>query len=105
MTAHKFHFQEINLIIYFPAKGNENREYPRYGVRYLNRTTRVSQTGKATSLEEALNKPEIRENYPHTVRYYLDSSGRGQTFAPEYLETRTIIGVKEFFRFLRDLEI
>jgi len=44
-------------------------------------------------------------NYPHTVKYYRDSSGKGQNFAPRYLEERTIRNEEEFFCFLEDLNL
>jgi hypothetical protein len=56
-------------------------------------------------LEDVLRKPEIQENYSHTVGYFLRSSGRGNKWTPEYLETRRITGSTEFFNFLKDLDI
>jgi len=105
MKSSKFHFREINLVIYFPSSGNQGRPYENYGVKYLDRMKRITQTGKAITLEEVLSKSEIRENYPHTVGYYLDATGKGQNFTPRYLKERAIRNEEEFFSFLKDLGI
>jgi len=105
MTSSKFHFKEIDWIIYFPSSGNEQRSYENYGVKYLDRTKKNKLLQKAISLGEVLSKPEISENYPHTVAYYLDSTGKGKNFTPKYLEERTIRSKEFFFRFLKDLGI
>ena len=105
MPSAKFHFKEINWIIYFPSTGNEGRRYQKYGVAYRDRVRGVTQSGVRINLEEVVSMPKIRENYPHTVGYYLDSSGKGQNWVPEYLEIRTIVNLEEFFSFLRDLKV
>lgn len=105
MKSSKFHFQEIDWVIYFPSIGNEGRDYMKYGVAYRDRKRGVSQPGVRINLEEVMRQREIQENFPHTIRYYLDSSGKGQSWAPKYLETRTIANLEEFFRFLDDLRI
>jgi hypothetical protein len=96
---------EINMIIYFSSTGNQGKRYENYGVRYLDRSKRNTQPGRAIRLGEVLGKTEISENYPHTVKYYLDSTGIGKNFAPVYLEERIIRNEEEFFRFLKDLGI
>ena len=105
MTSAKFHFKEIDWVIYFPSTGNERRRYQKYGVAYRDRVRGAAQLGVRINLEEVVSAPEIRENYPHTVGYYLDASGKGQDWTPEYLETRIIATLEEFFRFLRDLKV
>ena len=105
MTSAKFHFKEINWVIYFPSTGNEGRRYQKYGVAYRDRVRGVTQSGVRINLEEVVSMPEIRENYPHTVGYYLDSSGKGQNWVPEYLGTKIIANLEEFFSFLRDLKV
>jgi len=105
MKSTKFHFQEIDWVIYFPSTGNEGRAYPKYGVAYRDRTGGITQPGVRINLEDVVNRREIQENYPHTVGYYLYSSGKGQNWTPRYLETRTIANLKEFFGFLCNLEI
>jgi len=105
MVSAKFHFQEINWVIYFPSFGNEGRDYSRYGVAYRDRRRGVSQPGVRINLEDVIRKREIQENYPHTVGYYLNSSGRETNWTPQYLETRTVANLEEFFGFLRDLRI
>ena len=79
--------------------------YQKYGVTYRDRKRGVTQPGVRINLEDVFNRREIQENYPHTVGYYLNSSGKGQSWTPKYLETRTIANLEEFFRFLRDSNI
>ena len=105
MKSSKFHFQEIDWVIYFPSIGNEGRPYLKYGVAYRDRVRRVTQPGVRINLEDVVSRREIKENFPHTVGRYLDSSGKGQNWTPEYLETRTVANLEEFFAFLRDLNI
>ena len=99
----RFHFIEIDWLLYFPINGNEGRKYPMYGVAYRDRKKGVSQKGPRIYLEEVLNETEIREKYPHTVGYYVDSSGKGPTFKPKYEEKRIVKNVEEFYTFLSDL--
>lgn len=105
MTSARFHFKEIDWVIYFPNTGNEGRPFKKYGVAYRNRIRGVTQPGVRVNLEDVVGKREFQENYPHTVAYYLDSSGKGQNWTPQYLETRSIANLEEFFSFLRDLNI
>ena len=37
MPSFKFHFKEIDWVIYLPSHGNEKRPYANYGVAYLDR--------------------------------------------------------------------
>jgi len=94
----KFYFQEINTIICFPDHGNRGK-YCNYQVCLKSRET-VSQAGKPAILGEFLDSPQVDNNYPHTVGYYKESTGEGETFQPEYLELRKIGTVEEFWLFL-----
>lgn len=105
MVSSKFHFKDIDWVIYFPSTGNEGRPHRKYGVAYRGRRKGVSQPGVRINLEDVIRKHEIQENYPHTVGYYLDSSGKGQNWTPQYLETRTVASLEQFLQFLRDLKI
>ena len=105
MTSAKFHLREIDWVIYFPGTGNEGRQYEKYGVAYRDRRRKETQPGERINLEDVIGKREIQESYPHTVGYYFDSFGKGQNWTPQYLETRTIANLEEFFTFLRDLRI
>src|SRR5208337_4085205 len=42
-SSKKFHFMEINWIVYFPSVGNEGRRIQKYGVAFLNRKTGETQ--------------------------------------------------------------
>lgn len=101
----KFHFKEIDLVIYFPSTGNEGRIYSKYGVAYRDRRRGETQPGVRINLEDVLNKPVIKNNYPHTVGYYLHSTGKGRNWTPIYIETRKIYNINDFFNFLKDLNI
>jgi len=105
MPSFKFHFKEIDWVIYFPTIGNEGRPYQKYGVAYRDRRRGITQPGVRINMEDVMEKPEIQENYPHTVGYFLHSSGKGKGWAPEYLETRKVANLNEFFDFLRDFHI
>lgn len=105
MVSSKFHFVEIDWVIYFPSSGNEGRDYPRYGVAYRDRRRGVSQPGPRLYLEDVMDMREIQSNYPHTVGYFLYSTGRGEGYVPAYLETREVASLADFYRFARDLDI
>jgi hypothetical protein len=100
----KFHFQEIDWIVYFPRHENEGK-YRNYNVMFRDRKKGITQPGKRIKLGEVLDKPEIEGNYPHTVGFYKASSGKGVKFKPEYLELRKIGTVEEFWMFLNALDI
>lgn len=105
MVSFKFHFQEIDWVIYFPSVGNEGRAYPKYGVAYRDRKSGLTQPGTRINLEDVVKKPEIQENFPHTVGYFLHSYGKGKNWRPNYLEVRKIANLDEFYKFLQDLRI
>jgi len=100
----KFHFQEIDWVIYFPRRGNK-REYRNYNVTFRDRKRGIPQPGKRIKLGEVLDKPEIDRCYPHTVGFYKVSSGKGAKFKPQYLELRKIQAVEELWFFLNALDI
>ena len=99
----KFHFQEIDKIIYFPLQGNQGK-YRTYYVR-LKTTKEINQKGAPALLGEFLDTHEIDNNYPHTVGYFKESNGEGECFKPEYLELRKICTVEEFWLFLNACNI
>lgn len=105
MPSFKFHFLEIDLIIYLPSHGNEGRSYSKYGVTYLDRKRGRSQSGRIVVLKEALSRPEIKKGYPHTVGFYLSSKGRGQSWKPDYLRKKKVSGPRSFYNFLKTLSL
>ena len=105
MPTAKLQFKEIDLVIYFPTSGNEGRNYLKYGVAFRDRRSGESQPGIRINLEDVLSKPEIKEHYPHTVGYFVNASGRGINYEPEYVETRIIENLQELLRFLGDRRI
>jgi hypothetical protein len=104
-TSDKFHFREIDWVLYFSSTGNKTRKYPKYGVSYLNRKKGYTQPGFRIDLINVLNESSIKDNYPHTVSYYRESEGKGADFKPSYIETRTVRNKEDFFKFLSALEI
>jgi len=51
-----------------------------------------------------MNKPEINKTYPHSIGVYLDSSGRGKKWIPEYLLTKKISNNQAFKKLLNSLK-
>jgi hypothetical protein len=100
----KFHFMEVDLIVYFPKHGNKGK-YISYTVMFIDRKKGTPQPGKHVTLEEILENPEFEKGYPHTVGYYKESSGEGAEFKPDYLEIRRISTVEDFWLFLNALDI
>ena len=100
----KFHFQEIDWVLYFPRRGNAGK-YRNYNVTFRDRKRREPDSRKRIKLGEVLDKPEIDRNYPHTVGFYRVSSGKGDGFKPAYLELRKIETVEDFWLFLNALDI
>ena len=105
MASSKFHFKEIDWIIYFPSSGNEGRSYLKYGVAYRDRARGISQPGVRINLEDVMMISEIQNNYPHKVGYFFNSTGRGENYTPQYLETRSVTCLEDFLQFLKDLNI
>jgi hypothetical protein len=104
-SSSKFHLQEIDWVIYFPSRGNEGRPYPRYGVAYRDRKRGLGQRGVRVNLGEILSKSEVQAKYPHTVGYFLESSGRGTNWVPQYLVIRKVHNPNEFFLLLGELSL
>lgn len=100
----KFHFQEIDCLIYFPANCNSGK-YCNYNVVFVERKKGVAQPEKMVKLGDVLDSPELDQKYPHTVGYFKFSSGSGENFKPEYLELRIIRTVEDFWLFLNSLDI
>jgi hypothetical protein len=99
----KFHFQEINVILCFPTQGNQGK-YRTYCVQ-LKKPETAKQNGVQTMLGEFLDKQEVENGYPHTVGYFKESTGEGDSFEPEYLELRKIYTVEDFWLFLNACNI
>jgi hypothetical protein len=102
--AKKFHFMEIDLIVYFPKCGNKGK-YLGYDVIVVDRKKGAMQSGKQVKLKEVLEDREFESLYPHTVGFYKESLEEGAEFKPEYLEIRKINDVEEFWLFLNSLDI
>jgi hypothetical protein len=100
----KFHFMEIDWIVYFPRGGNKGK-YLGYSVILVDRKKGTNQPRKLVKVEEIVENPEFEKNYPHTVGFYKESSGEGAEFKPEYLEIRRINTVEEFWLFLNAVDI
>jgi hypothetical protein len=100
----KFHFQELDWLVYFPSQGNKGK-YCTYTVTLRERKKGTSPGETQTSLGELLEKKEFDQNYPHTVGFYKDFSGEGADFKPQYLEIRIIRTAEEFWLFLNSLDI
>ena len=103
MPSFKFHFKEIDWIIYLPSHGNEGRAPKKYGVTFLDRKKQKSQTGRMIELEDTLSRAAIAKKYPHSVGFYLASKGRRETWAPDYLRTKKIKSKRGFYAFLKEL--
>jgi hypothetical protein len=104
LETKKFHFQEIDWVVYFPRYGNKGK-YCNYSVTFRSRKKGTTHPRKRIKLGEVLDKPEIERNFPHTVGFYKVSSGKKASFKPEYLELRKIQTVEEFWMFLNALDI
>jgi hypothetical protein len=100
----KFHFMEMDWLVYFPKCGNKGK-YLSYCVILVDRKKGASQPEKTVTLNEILGHPEFEKCYPHTVGYYKEASGEGAESKPEYLEIRRISTVEEFWLFLNALDI
>jgi len=101
----KFHFVEMDWIVYFPRCGNKGK-YLNYIVMLVDRKKEFNYSRKLLKLEEVLENPEFEKHYPHTVGYYKESPIKEDPkFKPEYLEIRRINTIEEFWRFLNALDI
>lgn len=102
--VNKFHFKEIDWIIYFPSRGNEGRQLVNYGVAYRDRINRKTQPGPKINLGNVFGEPLIQNGYPHSIGLFLDSSGKGPNWTPVYVETREINNKDEFLDWIREIE-
>jgi len=100
----KFHFMEIDWLVYFPRCGNKGK-YLNYSVTLIERKKGATQPRQLVKVEEIVENPEFEKQYPHTVGFYKECSGEGEEFKPEYLEIRRISTVEEFWLFLNALDI
>ena len=100
----KFHFMEIDWLVYFPKCGNKGK-YRDYSVMFIDKRKGMSQSEKLVRLEDVMENREFEKLYPHTVGFYKKSSERGAEFKPEYLEIRRINNIEEFWLFLNALDI
>lgn len=100
----KFHFQEIDCLLYFPVQGNSGK-YLGYNVLFSDRKNMEKNSEELVKLGDVFERPEVDQKFPHTVGYFKVSCGSGETFKPEYLELRLIRSVEEFWLFLNSLDI
>jgi hypothetical protein len=103
MVSIKFHFREIDWVIYLPIVENKGKNHTDYLVTYRNRKSGQTQNKRRIKLHEVIDKPEICNSYPHSIGVYLDSSGRGKTWLPEYLLTKKLSNNQEFITLLNSL--
>ena len=104
MVSIKFHFIKIDLVIYFPIVENKGKKQEDYLVTYRYRKSGQTQDKWRIKLQQVINHPKIFNNYPHSIGVYLDSSGRGTNWMPEYLLTKKISNNQEFLIFLNSLK-
>jgi hypothetical protein len=102
--VNKLHFKEIDWIIYFPSKGNEGRPLKNYGVAYRDRINKKTQLGYRINLGDVLVGPLIKNIYPYTIGLFQDSSGRGPSWTPAYIETQVIRSKEELLDWIRQIE-
>ena len=100
----KFHFMEMDLLVFFPKCGNKGK-YLGYTVMLVDRKKDASQPETNVTLKEILENPEFEKCYPHTVGYYKEAAEEGAEFKPEYLEIRKINAIEDFWLFLNSLDI
>ena len=105
MPSFKFHFKEIDWVIYVPSHGNEGRKYQKFGVNYRDRKKDRSQSGRIIELKDTLLKSAISKNYPHTVGFFLASKGRGPKWKPDYLRIKKIRSARGFYSFMKKLSL
>lgn len=104
MVSIKYHFRNIDLVIYFPILENKGKIDSDYLVTFRNRKSGQTQIKRRISLKKVINMPEIRDNYPHSIGVYLDSTGRGKNWNPEYLITKNLSNNQEFLSLIENLK-
>jgi len=102
--GNKFHFKEIDLVIYFPSSGNHGRAIGKYGVCYRDRKNNDTQQGRRIDLDNVLAKPDLISRYPHTVGLYQIAAGRGATWKPAYLEKRVVQSEQDLLDWIIQIE-
>lgn len=100
----KYHFQEINWVIYFPSTGNEGRQILKYGIAYRDRENSRTQSGPRINLEDVLRLPKIHDQYPHTVGYFHKSTGKGKNWMPYYITVKVISDEKHLLEWFYKIE-
>ena len=105
MVSAKFHFRDIDWVLYVPITENKRKKQREYSVTYRNRRSGETQTRRRIRLVEVMKKNDISNKYPHSIGVYLDSSSRGKTWKPEYLITKQISNEKEFTELLKALRV
>lgn len=101
----KFHFKEIDWVIYFPNNGNDGRELINYGVAYRDRINKITQPGPKINFKDVLVKDSIKNGYPHTIGLFHEASGKGSTWKPQYVKTHIIQNEKELLEWISIIEI
>jgi len=98
----RFHFIDIDLIIYFPESWNAGRDPGKYGVGYLDRKKICPSKSGRVNLDDVLEKcPNIKNGYPHTIGYFIASR---QKYPPKsYFEIRKISQKNEIIRWIEEL--
>ena len=97
-----FHFQEIEWVISFPHRGNENRKYLFYSVQFWDRKNGSAST---VCLTEKVDTPEFEAHFPHTVGFFKGQINDKTDLKSSYLEIRMVNSIEEFWKFLNDLNI
>ena len=88
MPSFKFHFQEIDWVVYVPSHGNERRTYQKYGVAYHDRKKGRSQPGRRIGLKEALEKQRSTRSIPTPSDSSLNPREKARAGSPITLEPR-----------------
>jgi hypothetical protein len=52
-----------------------------------------------------LDKAAIKNKYPHTVGFFLKSSGKEKTWKSDYLRTKKVRSKRGFHNFLKELSL
>ena len=100
----RFHFIEIDLIIFIPSRGNERRDIPHYGVSYYDRKKECTATqGKAFLKDVLKNCPKIGNGYPHTVGYFQAERVRYPLDISKYIEIRKIQSDSAFYKWIEEV--
>ena len=99
----KFHFQELDWLLCFPASGNQGK-YRDYTIVFTDRKKKPPQE-QCVTLGEILSKTDFEDHFPHTVGFFKNSSETESEFKPDYMEIRLIRCVEDLWLFLNALNI